>query len=59
MIALQPCQHMSVCQKVTRVRNGLLVEENTPLLQEVAAVANNFDTTLGVIAIQFPENLVV
>lgn len=50
---------MSVCQKVTRVRNGLLVEENTPLLQEVAAVANNLDTTLGVIAIQLPENLVV
>lgn len=38
---------------------GLLVEENTPLLQEVAAVANNLDTALGVIAIQLPENLVV
>lgn len=36
-----------------------LVEENTPLLQEVAAVADNLDTTLGVIAIQLPENLVV
>lgn len=37
----------------------ILVEEDTPPAQEVAAVANNLDTPLRIVAVQLVENLVV
>ena len=39
--------------------DGLLVEEDTPLLQEVSAVADNLDTTLGVVSVQLGQYIVV
>lgn len=50
---------LSLGEELEAVVDNGLVEEDTPLLQEVTTVANNLDTTLGVVAIQLPENLVV
>lgn len=36
-----------------------LVQENTPLAQEVSSVANNLDTTVGVVSVKTEQDLVV
>lgn len=38
---------------------GILVQEDAPLLQEVSAVADNLDTTLGVVSVQLGQYIMV
>lgn len=38
---------------------GILVQEDAPLLEEVSAVADNLDTTLGVVSVQLGQYIVV
>jgi hypothetical protein len=46
-------------QKLQTIVDDSLVEENTPATQEIPAMADNLDASLGVVAVQLVENLVM
>jgi len=56
---MQALGHVSQRWRADSGAVGILVEENTPVSQEVSSVTNNLDTSLGVVSVQLCKNLVV
>jgi len=48
-----------LCEELEAVVDQGLVEEHAPLAEEVAAVADDLDTTIGVVSIETEEDLMM